>query len=287
VVSVTLLPDFNDTETNPKNAPLTEADVEKYSCRPIIPRLLQSTADRLGKTPQELRILDYGCGRGELVAYLIRHGYDCYGVDIDPAYIENARSYFTESRTSLPVISPIENDRSIFDDGFFDVIITAQVLEHVRSIEPVVREIGRILAADGVCLHIFPPSLSVVEPHMFLPFVHWIPGNRFRRNLIHAMLSIGMGAPYFKEFSTTDRTRIFFEFSITDTFYRAHRELIRLFASHGFISRDIAREKLLHRGGTVSRVVAIPVIGRVAAWVYSTFYQTYVLTAKNAKALAL
>jgi hypothetical protein len=122
---------------------------------------------------------------------------------------------------------------------------------------------------------------------MFLPFVHWIPGNRFRRSLIHAMLSIGMGAPYFMDFSTADRTRIFFAFSITDTFYRSHRALIRLFASHGFISRDIAWEKLLYRGGTVSRVVTIPVIGRIAAWIYSTFYQTYVLTAKDAKALRL
>jgi SAM-dependent methyltransferase len=281
------LPDFNDTDTNPKNAPLTEADVEKYSCRPIILWLLQSTADRLGKAPQELRILDYDCGRGELVAYLRRQGYDCYGVDIDQAYIENARSYFHDSPTSAPVISPIENDRSIFEDRFFDVIITAQVLEHVRLIEPVVAEIGRILMPDGICLHIFPPSLSLIEPHMFLPFVHWIPGNKVRRSLIHAMLSIGMGAPYFKKFSTADRTRIFFTFSTTDTFYHAHREFIRLFASHGFISRDIAWEKLLRRGGTASRLIAIPVIGRIAAWIYSTFYQTYVLTAKNGGALAL
>jgi 2-polyprenyl-3-methyl-5-hydroxy-6-metoxy-1,4-benzoquinol methylase len=282
------LPNFNDNFSNEKNEPLTQAAVDQYHCNPAILRLLEQTARRLNKTSQDLRVLDYGCGRGETVAYLRRYGYECYGVDIEPLYIENAQVYFSSSiPTRFPVVSLLRDGRSVFPDDFFDVVVTDQVLEHVSDIETVVAEFKRIMAANAAGLHIFPSAFSFIEPHMFLPVVHWMPKGTTRHALIRAMLTLGMGAPYFEHLSTADRATVFFRFSVTDTFYRTSSELTALFNRNGLISREVVREKLLYRGGFTAKVVAFPIVGTLATWLYSTFYSTYLLTAKNSASLVL
>ncbi|UCC21301.1 MAG: methyltransferase domain-containing protein, partial [Promethearchaeota archaeon] len=36
-----------------------------------------------------MKILDFGCGRGLFVLWLKEHGYNAYGIDIDPIPIKN------------------------------------------------------------------------------------------------------------------------------------------------------------------------------------------------------
>jgi SAM-dependent methyltransferase len=281
------LPDFNENPSNVKNEPLTQADVDKYQCRPITLRLLQQTADRLNKSPDQVRVLDYGCGRGETVAYLRRCGYDCYGVEIEPTYVKSAQAFLGSVSARFPVVSLVDDTRTLFPDDFFDVVLTDQVLEHVSVVEPVIAELKRIMGAGSVALHIFPSSWCLVEPHMFLPVVHWLPKGAARRILIRAMLAMGMGAPYFENLSSLDRGTIFFLFSVTGTFYRTRSELTEILRWHGFLSRGVAREKLLCRGGLAARVMAVPILGRIAAGLYGTLHQTYLLTAKDPSALTL
>jgi 2-polyprenyl-3-methyl-5-hydroxy-6-metoxy-1,4-benzoquinol methylase len=281
------LPNFEEHPCHHKNEPLTKAVVDQYHCNPVILPFLENTARRLRKTAQELRVLDYGCGRGETVAYLRRCGYDCYGVDIDPTYIGNAQAYFGSELSRFAAVSLVIDGRSLFPDGFFDVVVTDQVLEHVSTIETVVAELKRIMTDDAAGLHIFPSALSLIEGHLFLPICHWLPKGNTRRALIHAMLALGMGAPYLKHLSTADRATVFYRYSVTDTFYRTRSELAKLFNQQGFVSREIVREKLLYRGGVTAKVVGSPIVGTLATWLYSTFYQTYLLTAKNRASLVL
>lgn len=101
------------------------------------------------------RILDAGCGRGRNLVYLLRAGFDVYGVDSDPSAIGALRATATELAPTLPpehfVTGPVE--ALPWPDGSFHVVISSAVL-HFAADEAqwwaMVREMWRVLAPDGL-----------------------------------------------------------------------------------------------------------------------------------------
>jgi SAM-dependent methyltransferase len=126
-------------------------------------------------------VLDFGCGAGGLVRSALARGIDCYGCDID-----FSRKWTTEaelidllqSRRVRQIPGARENVspeagqpyRLPFDDGMFDVVISDQVMEHVRNYPDVIREFARVLRPGGLMLHMFPSRYRLVEPHQMVPF---------------------------------------------------------------------------------------------------------------------
>src|SRR5689334_9475208 len=109
------------------------------------------------------RVLDYGCGRGEVVNLGRSRGYEFFGVDRDaPA---NERPQF---------FRPLDGARIQFEDRFFDVVISNQVFEHVEKPQDALREIARVLRPGGVFLDLFPDRSAWFEGHVGLYFVHWL-----------------------------------------------------------------------------------------------------------------
>lgn len=122
------------------------------------------------------RILDYGCGNGNLVSLLRMHGAEAYGCDV--FYEGGAFQLLPDAST---YIRRMEADRIPFDDHSFDVVISNQVLEHVPDIDLVAREIARVLKPGGRSLHVFPDAGVLTEPHSKIPLLHWFPkGARWR-----------------------------------------------------------------------------------------------------------
>jgi SAM-dependent methyltransferase len=280
------LPDFDDNPSNVKEQPLTGERVKGYACQPVILRLLEAASARLGKPVNALRILDYGCGQGVKVAWLRSRGYDCYGVDVEPSYIEGPRGYFAGIPSPFPITSVLAPEgRSIFPDCFFDVVLSHQVLEHVENIDTALAELRRVMHGDAVSLHAFPSAYALMEPHMQLPFVHWLPKNRARHILIRLLLACGLGKKYFPELSVKNRACVFFRFSAHGTFYRTPQALRAAFNRHGFKVRDAHRQKLLRRGGKTAALLSLPVAGKIIGWAYRAFYQTYLLAAPTPSAL--
>lgn len=284
---MTTLPDFNTNPTNTKHIPLDDAAVKAKSVQPVVIRLLEQTAARLGKPKNELRVLDYGCGRGNTVAALRNMGYNAFGVDIDPIYVANGSHYFREVKAEYPIISTIAaNSVTLFPAQYFDVVLSDQVLEHVKPIELVMNEINRISSDNAVGLHIYPSVFSLIEPHMFLPCVHWLPKNALRKKAIHLLLALGLGAPYFKDYTTTQRTEIFYQFSVSDTYYRGVGTISALFNSRNFKTTCAVISKFLNRGGMAAKLISLPIVGGLLARMYSLFHQDYVLTSRTQEGLS-
>jgi SAM-dependent methyltransferase len=97
------------------------------------------------------RVLDYGCGSGNNAKFFIDQGYEVFGTDITesvlPLIQENVGT--TENFT----IVPPDIDKLTYNDGFFDFILSNQVLYYLGSrerIQTICEEFNRCLKPGGV-----------------------------------------------------------------------------------------------------------------------------------------
>jgi SAM-dependent methyltransferase len=97
------------------------------------------------------RALDFGCGVGRLTQALCRHFEECYGVDIAPSMVEQARRYNRHGDRCRYVLNAADDLRG-FEDGTFDFVYSFIVLQHVepKYIESYLREFVRVLAPGGL-----------------------------------------------------------------------------------------------------------------------------------------
>lgn len=139
--------------------------VEATRDRPELTRFVDEAIREIaGRGTRGGRILDFGCGNGGLVDELVRMGYDAHGCDVlNPRPGEPRR--FLEIAAS-PYRLP-------YEEGFFDVVVSVTVLEHVRNKEECFREIHRVLKPGGISMHLFPSKWYLpAEPHIRVPLVN-------------------------------------------------------------------------------------------------------------------
>jgi SAM-dependent methyltransferase len=122
------------------------------------------------------KILDYGCGAGDLVYRFRELGFEAYGFDIHKTVQlrskDDERYFgFSDQRDVRPSDMNIEADklRIPFEDATFDLIVSTSVLEHVLDHEAVFKETARVLKRGGVAFHVYPDRRSLIEPHMYVP----------------------------------------------------------------------------------------------------------------------
>jgi methionine biosynthesis protein MetW len=90
--------------------------------------------------PHGSRVLDLGCGRGELLAYLQdRRGCTGYGIEIDDGNV------LACTQRGVNVIQlNLEEGLAIFEDKSFDVVLQLDTLQHLRNTEKMLRETARV-----------------------------------------------------------------------------------------------------------------------------------------------
>jgi methionine biosynthesis protein MetW len=90
--------------------------------------------------PHGSRVLDLGCGTGELMAHLIRErGCSGYGVEIDDANVQAC----VERGVNVIQLN-LEEGLSLFGDSSFDVVLQIDTLQHLRNAEIMLRETARV-----------------------------------------------------------------------------------------------------------------------------------------------
>ncbi len=90
--------------------------------------------------PEGSRVLDLGCGNGELLAYL-RDKRRCtgYGIELDDANVQAC------VQRGIDVIQlNLEEGLALFDDRSFDVVLQLDTLQHLRNTEKMLRETARV-----------------------------------------------------------------------------------------------------------------------------------------------
>jgi len=99
--------------------------------------------------------LDIGCGTGNVLSILSRSVSvkNLYGIDISDYFISDIKEDFQ--------VKTFDGEKIPFDDGYFDVVGSFTVLEHVKEPQSFLEEQLRVLKSDGYIVTACPNFLSI------------------------------------------------------------------------------------------------------------------------------
>lgn len=116
--------------------------------------------------PIEGRILEAGCGRGQIAIALRARGYDVEGVDFGAKTVAEVKSRFPELPIRVGDVTNLD-----VPDGCYKGYISLGVMEHLeQGPSPFLEEAYRILSKDGIAL------ISV-------PYLNWLRRTKLRLGL--------------------------------------------------------------------------------------------------------
>lgn len=109
-----------------------------------------------------MRVLDVGCGRGEILRHCMRLGVEAYGIDyaeaavrmsLDVVRAEQAR-LLAEQPDAPPLVAGVSySDAKLlpFPDRYFDRVLMFDVVEHLHpwELHEAMLEVGRVLRPGG------------------------------------------------------------------------------------------------------------------------------------------
>ncbi|MDA8076364.1 MAG: methyltransferase domain-containing protein [Actinomycetota bacterium] len=129
--------------------------------------------DRLGLRPGE-RVLDLGCGSGRHAFEAARRGARVVALDAGEAELRGVRATFV-AMLAAGELDPeccgagaVRGDarRLPFEDGVFDRVIAAEVLEHIPEDTAAMAELARVLRPGG--------TMAVTVPRCGPEMVNWL-----------------------------------------------------------------------------------------------------------------
>ena len=95
--------------------------------------------------PQNVHILDIGCGFGETLGYHKARGCDTYGVEADQNIRRVAEKFGYKVHVGL-------FDPSVYEPDYFDYVTMDQVIEHVTDPLQTLRDIATVLKTGGYAI---------------------------------------------------------------------------------------------------------------------------------------
>ncbi len=233
------------------------------------------------------KILDYGCGSGDVVLAGRESGLNIVGVDAFYDGSNAKKEVISHGLLGTSVFS-LKKDFSIpFSDGMFDFVISNQVMEHVDDLDFTLKEIARVLKPSGELLTLFPAIEVIREGHCGIPFAHWFSSHsKWRYPYMRLMRGIGLG--YFKETKSQHEWVLnFMDWLDKYTVYRSYTNISQSFARNSFAIKhyevDYINYRLLNKGIYLPGFLKKSASWRVFASIYCRLMGGLVILARKVK----
>jgi len=104
-----------------------------------------------------LQVLDIGCGAGAVTAELVKRGHTVFGLDIQDEAIRRAKLRGLQARVA-DLNGPLP-----FEDRSIDVVLAADIIEHLYDPAGLLREIRRVLKDDGYAILAIPHHFDIIQ----------------------------------------------------------------------------------------------------------------------------
>lgn len=196
----------------------------------------------------EAKVLDFGCGAGQVINLLRNYGVSAFGCE---AFYEGGKYPVPDELSG--VVREMQGNAIPFPNCMFDVVINNQVMEHIEDIDAAISEIHRVLKPDGTVISLFPDRSVWREGHSGVPFLHWVPKQSTFR-IYYALLwrCIGFGT------FTQGKSRLQWSKDICDwldrwTVYRSYDEIAVAYGKHFSQMQHIEDHWLESRIGLIAR----------------------------------
>jgi len=225
---------------------------------------LKEIADHKAREGRPLTVLDFGCGNADALGqYLIGDGVRYVGVDFHEPSLEYARTHFGgPNAIFLPAVP---------QSTIFDVIVYADVLEHVHDPLSILSSHVRQLAPDGIVIGSVPNGFGPCETEKFFNrHLHLYQGLRFMKR---ATLRL-FGRPFPEREALPYNSEcghvVFFTMrSFRHMVSAAGLEILR-FGHGGFVGADVTGNTIFRSQRFVNWNVDIS--DGLPSWVVSTWY---------------
>jgi SAM-dependent methyltransferase len=259
-----------------KHATMNQFADASWPGRPPLPRedifgntkklrfILRTIEEHRATLGRDIHVLDFGCGNAAAVGqYLIGDGVRYVGVDFHDPSLSYARQHFggpqAEFRETVPT------------DMRFDVIVYADVLEHVPDPLGIVTEHARVLAPDGIMIGSVPNGYGPCETEKFID--RHLRLYKMLRFAKRSALRLAGRAPKDSAFIPYNHESghiIFFTMrSLKRMASDAGLRIVR-FAHGGFVGADLTGSTIFATRGFVDW--NIRAADRLPSWAVSTWY---------------
>ena len=163
-------------------------DRMRLTAESVVPRL-----ERWGVDVGAVRLADLGCGDGGASIVFAKRGAKVVGIDVNEDFIQPAvltRKAFGADVDFRVIDATSELDLDL--KSSFDLILLQEVVEHVSSVEAILRSALQLARPGGYCYASFPPYPSPAgghhhyarKPYRYIPWLHLaIPRNWLIRTL--------------------------------------------------------------------------------------------------------
>lgn len=125
------------------------------------------------------KILDIGCADGALAGPLVLH-HEIWGVEISDYLCNEAR------KKGIKVVQTDIEEGLPMDSGIFDIVIAAEIIEHVVDTDFFLSECNRVLKMNGKLILSTPNINTLFSPFIMALFDYPPPGSsRYRSHHVH------------------------------------------------------------------------------------------------------
>lgn len=121
-----------------------------------------------GRIVRGMSILDAGCGSGRNIVYLLKSGFEVFGVDESSSALAQTRGLTTNLAAHLPAgnfrVESVE--KMSFDDASFDVVLSSAVLHFARDEDQwqqMLTEMWRVLKPGGIFFARLASSIGIED----------------------------------------------------------------------------------------------------------------------------
>jgi SAM-dependent methyltransferase len=225
---------------------------------------------------KHLKILDYGCGNGELIKLGEKKGFNFYGVDI--SFPHNTKNLLIEEGYFDRNIKQLVNELIPFSSDFFDIVVSNNVIEHVADLDLVLAEISRVLKVGGIFIALFPVKETFIEWHLRIPFAHWFnKGTNFRLYFGRVLRQLGMGTH--KDYKGLAWSKLQFGYLDNCTNYRSRKVIFSTFSKY-FQMKSIEAKYISFRWKSIGKLTKNPYLRIVISELYRRFLGLVVMGKK-------